>query len=305
MLEPARKPDFFLVGAPKSGTTAMDAYLGRHPQIFIPPAKELHHFGSDLHFARGAVRDRDAYLSLFGGAGDALRVGESSVWYLYSREAAREIRAFQPEASILIMLRNPVDMLYSQHSQFLYNGNEDIADFAEALAAEDDRREGRRIPKDLILAQGLLYRDTARYAEQVERYLDVFGPERVHVIVFDDFVADTAGCYAEVLRFLGVDDAFRPSFEVVNPNKVVRSRSLRRLADAPSSRWRVLARTLLPARSLRRTVRSILERANTDHTKRSPLDGDLRCRLQAEFAGEVDRLGKLLGRDLSHWKSAE
>ena len=67
------------------------------------------------------------------------RLGEASVWYLYSKTAAQEIYSFNPDAQIVVMLRNPADMLYSQHSQFLYNGNEDIEDFSEALAAEPER----------------------------------------------------------------------------------------------------------------------------------------------------------------------
>src|SRR3989339_415720 len=136
-----RKPDFFIVGAPKSGTTAMCTYLKQHPEIFMPEKKESHFFGTDLNSPR-FIRDKKIYLSLFSKAKDERRVGESSVWYLYSKKAASEIKEFSPSASIIIMLRNPVDMLYSQHSQFLYNGNEDIACFEEALNAEQDRRRG-------------------------------------------------------------------------------------------------------------------------------------------------------------------
>ncbi|NLF38083.1 sulfotransferase, partial [bacterium] len=104
-----RLPDFFIVGAPKSGTTALHAYLGRHPSIFVPARKEPHFFGSDI-VSPAFVRDRDAYLSLFAGATTEARVGEASIWYLYSKRAAREIKEFNPDARIIIMLRNPVDM---------------------------------------------------------------------------------------------------------------------------------------------------------------------------------------------------
>lgn len=130
-----KTPNFFIVGAPKCGTTAMHIYLRQHPEIFMPEKKESHFFGSDLN-SQYFIRDREKYLSLFSEAKDVKRIGEASVWYLYSKQAAYEIKEFSPSASIIIMLRNPVDMLYAQHSQFLYNGNENIASFEDALNAE-------------------------------------------------------------------------------------------------------------------------------------------------------------------------
>src|SRR5882757_7658017 len=142
------KPDFFIVGAPKCGTTALYRCLEAHPEIFVPERKELHHFGTDL-YSPTYVRQLDEYLSLFAAAGDAKRVGEASVWYLFSKRAATEINAFNPQASVIIMLRNPVEMLHSLHSQHLYNGTEEISDFATALNAEGDRKMGRCLPKDV------------------------------------------------------------------------------------------------------------------------------------------------------------
>ena len=152
----------------------MNDYLSQHPEVFVPGIKEVHFFGSDLHFTKGALRDEGAYRALFAGATEPRR-GEASVWYLYSRTAAKEIHAFSPDAKVIVMLRNPADMLYSQHSQFLYNGNEDITDFREALAAEPERRAGRRIPASAHLVEGLFYSETVKYAEQLERYFDIFG----------------------------------------------------------------------------------------------------------------------------------
>src|ERR1051325_3379611 len=108
-----RRPDFFIVGAPKCGTTAMNGYLRQHPQIFMPERKDITYFGTDLKFERSRI-SYDEYISLFQDANDALRIGESSVWYMYSKTAAEEIKSFSPSASIIVMLRNPVDMLYAQ-----------------------------------------------------------------------------------------------------------------------------------------------------------------------------------------------
>src|SRR5918992_850312 len=214
----ARRPDFFIVGAPKCGTTALYTYLGRHPDVYVPNRKELRFFGSDLEIRDRIPLTMDEYVGYFADAGDARRVGTAYVWYLYSTRAAEEIHRFAPGAAILVMLRNPVDMLYALHAEHLTNGNEDITDFTSALDAEPLRSEGRRIPVHAHLPQGLLYSTVPRYAEQLERYFDRFGRDRVHVSIFEDFVADPVAGYRQVLAFLGLNDE-RPldagDFEIV------------------------------------------------------------------------------------------
>ncbi|MCF6153707.1 MAG: sulfotransferase [Candidatus Brocadia sp.] len=294
-----RIPDFFIVGAPKSGTTAMCAYLRQHPEIFIPGKKESHYFGTDLNSPR-FIRDREIYLSLFSGAKDEKRVGESSVWYLYSKKAASEIKEFSPSASIIIMLRNPADMLYSQHSQFLYNGNEDIACFEEAINAEDDRKRGLRIPPGVHFIESLFYRETVKYTEQVQRYYNVFGRENVHVIIYDDFKVDTINVYRENLRFLGVTGDFQPEFKTINPNKRVRSNILRNLLQNPPQIARVLGKFFV-THTLHQWFVKKLTSFNREYESRPPMDTELRKRLQAEFASEIERLSELLRRDLTHW----
>jgi hypothetical protein len=90
-----RKPDFFIVGAPKCGTTAMQDYLSQHPEIYMSKARELHFFGSDLRFSYERPGEVE-YLSYFESATNEKRVGEASVWYLYSKQAAGEIKELNP-----------------------------------------------------------------------------------------------------------------------------------------------------------------------------------------------------------------
>jgi hypothetical protein len=296
-----RRPDFFIVGAPKCGTTAMNVYLRQHPQIFMPERKDISYFGTDLKFERPRISGEE-YLSLFRGANEALRIGESSVWYMYSKTAAEEIKSFSPSASIIVMLRDPVDMLYAQHSEFLYNCNEDIADFQEALEAEPERKQGKRIPRQAHFVDGLFYRETAKYAEQVQRYFSVFGRENVHVIIYDDFKEDTAKAYADALTFLNVDPSYRPTFQIINRNKTFRSRRLQQLLVAPPVALTKIYRQVIP-QSLEGQLMKRLRRINTRHTKRPALDPLLRKRLQVEFQPEVQKLADLLGRDLSSWSS--
>lgn len=299
MKRTGEKPDFFIVGAPKSGTTAMYRYLKQHPEIFMPERKELHFFGTDIQSSL-YVRDREKYLSFFSHIAGEKRVGEASVWYLYSKKAAHEIKEFCPTASIIIMLRNPVDMLYSLHSHFLYNGSEDIDNFQAALDAEGDRRRGQRIPVTAHFVECLFYRETVKYAQQVERYLKVFGRENVHIIIYDDLKKDPLGVYQEALTFLGVDEQFKPAFSIVNPNKSVRSKALQRFLLNPPAHTQKLLKAVLP-RFVRSSVWKGLKRLNIKCEPRKPMNPDLRKCLQSEFAAEVESLGKIIGKDLSHW----
>lgn len=290
-----RPPEFLIVGAPKSGTTALTRYLSVHPGIFMPRGIELHYFGRDLIKSEKFPRDWDAYMSWFTSASTGQVIGERSVTYLYSTTAAEEISRCNPAAKIIMMLRDPVDMIYALHSQLLFGGGEDIADFREALDAEQDRRNGRRIPRDVQIVQQLFYRGIAGYSEQVERYFDVFGREHVLVILYDDFRRSVSDVYSQTLAFLGVDASYQPEFPVVNPNKRVRSRLLRGALDAlPRDRW--YGQILVPA-----PLRWRLARFNRVEQAREPLPAKLRQELQAEFADETRRLSGLLGRDLTHW----
>jgi hypothetical protein len=295
------RPDFFVVGAFKCGTTALYAYLRQHPQIFMPFHKEPLFFGDDLTRRYGRMSEAD-YRALFRDARPGQRIGEASAWYLYSTSAAREIAAYAPNAQIIAMVRNPVDVMHAEHSQLIFNVEENLADFEEALAAEPARRRGERLPPGPIRPETLYYRHSVRFAEQLERYLDVFGADRVHVIVFDDFRDDTAATYRAVLEFLGVDPTFRPNFTVRNPNKQVRFPRLQRLVyQPPGPLLRLVPR--LRRFPLVHRLRAAVLRANSAAARREAMDPGLRRRLTAEMAPDIDRLGRLIGRDLSAWSA--
>jgi hypothetical protein len=297
-------PDFFIVGAPKCGTTAMNDYLKQHPEIYVPDLKDIYFFGSDIN-STSRTNTKEKYLSCFSRVNGEKRVGESSVWYLYSKLAATEIQTFCPTAKILIMLRNPIDMIYSLHNQFLYELLEDIIDFQGALDAEEDRKRGLRLPDDKYIRgrhftkELLFYREVAKYSQQIARYLDIFGRENVHVIIFDDFKRDAAKSYKEVLQFLEVNDSFQPEFHTINANKRLRSIALRKflLRRPRVAQWAV---KLIPHR-LRHDLYHKLQTFNTVKESRPPIDPELRSLLQAEFAPEVEQLSRLLDRDLTYW----
>ena len=299
------KPDFFIVGAPKCGTTALCKYLNKHPKIFIPEIKELHYFGADLNGKKYA-KSLAEYLVFFQEGQNCL-CGEGTVWYLFSKHAAQEIYDFNPNAKIIIMLREPVALLYALHSQHLFNGSsEDIQDFQQALDAEAQRKLGKRIPPKCQAPEILFYREVVKFTEQVQRYLDTFGSAQVKVIIFDDFQADTAKVYRETLEFLRVEPDFQTEFVKMNTNKRVRSVAIQQIIKYPPSRILEIGKFFVPLpRSARRylleSFKETIKRFNTQKVPRPPLSPELRRSLQQEFAPEIKRLSALLGRDLTYW----
>lgn len=215
-----RKPDLFIVGASKSGTTTLYRFLKQHPDIFMSELKEPRFFCKDRiteseKFRREnrknlikkwnfypILTEKD-YLDLFTGWENEKITGEASPQYLNSKVAAKEIRKFNPNAKIIIMLRNPVDWMYASHSQALKSGFETVSNFKKALELEEERKKGN-LPKLSLLVHPmrLLYFEGAKFAEQVKRYMDVFDRKQIKMIIFDDFRKDNAKVYREVLKFL-------------------------------------------------------------------------------------------------------
>ncbi|MEO1369260.1 MAG: sulfotransferase [Acidobacteriota bacterium] len=280
-----RWPDFFLVGAARSGTTSMFTLLKQHPEIFVSVLKEPHFFGSDLTRQPHTVRDLEVYGRFFEDAGERQICGEGSVWYLLSKQAAAEIRRACPAAKILVMLREPTAMVRSLHALYLRTGNEEIEDLEEAIAAEDERRRGRRIPPTAYFPEGLIYTDAATYTEKVRRYLEAFG-DSVRIVIFDDFVSDTPAVYRDTAAFLGVDPDFAPNWDLRAANAAMRMDVLRQMRKLPPD--------------LRRVLRGSGQR----HLGKGPrVDAAFRARLRRRFADDVRSLGALIGRDLSGWSS--
>jgi hypothetical protein len=300
-----KQPSFFIVGAPKCGTTALCKYLNRHPDIFIPTLKEIKYFDKDFDNQQ-RTQNLEDYLHLFE-EGKGKVCGEGSPSYLRSQVAAREIHDFNSDAKIIIMLREPVSLLYSLHSQRLLNGSsENIQDFQLAMEAETDRRQGKRIPKRCSNPEHLLYRNVVKFTEQVERYFDIFGQKNVKIIIFDDFQKEPNRVYQETLQFLGVNPNFETDFKKINANRKIRNQFLQSLIKYPPAKVLELGKFLIPLpqsqrRALLENIKSKLRRFNRKKTARPPLDPKFEKCLKQEFAPEIERLSHLLKRDLNHW----
>ncbi len=304
MVDTAYGPNFFIVGAPRCGTTFLYETLRRHPDVFMPERKEPGHFCPDLDTGTAAdsvffVRELDAYLGLFrGGEGCRLR-GEATTWYLFSPAAPGLIHQFAPDARIVAILRDPVDMMVSLYRWRRIDGAESSETFEAALAAEEGRRNGRNLPPRARLMAAYQYRDAAHFGRQVGRYLDEFGRDQVRVLVLEDLRGDGQ---AEVIRglceFLGLDPDLLPAppTEPVNAVYAPRIGRLAQLYYAPTLVHAV--RRFVP-RPVYRPIRRAADRLNNRAPVGVTIDQALRARLRSELDDDIRQLGRLLGRDLS------
>jgi hypothetical protein len=308
---PKRVPDFFIIGHPKSGTTALWDMLKGHPQIYTPANKEPYFFADELHPPAATPRSfgwtpdtLDQYLTLFEPAQAEQRTGEASAPYLWSRTAAQRIAEVQPEARIIAILREPSSFLYSLHLQFVQIYIEPETDMRKALALEDARRAGKQLPEHAFWGpQGTLYSDYVRYVEQLRRYHAQFPPEQMLVLVYDDYRQDNEATVRKVQRFLGVDDTHPLNIKESNPTVRVRSQRLHSLVhafasgDGPLPRAVQSAAKTLAPRAISRQ-RAIDIRNRILFTAPSAPDQQLMLDLRRRYKPEVVALSEHLGRDL-------
>jgi hypothetical protein len=254
----ARKANLLIVGAPKCGTTAWLEYLRTHPDIYFPDSKEDCFFALDLPNFR-FIHTEEQYSKLFETSGDTKVVGEASAMYLFSAAAAEAIRAYNPDAKILIFLREQEDYLPSLHNQFLREFAEEIRDFSTAWRLSG-RRPAETIPPKCLEPRTLDYRAMGRFHEQVSRYLDAFPAEQVCVIRFRDWTADPRATYVKILNFLGLEDDGRSEFPRINPGVTYRSRRLVRFLYNPPDFARKAARLVKRVTGLQAQTLSLLVR---------------------------------------------
>lgn len=298
-----KKPNLFIVGAPKCGTTALHAYLAQHADICMSEPKEPNYFSSLI--TPFSKTDDDYVEYCFSHQTNEAIIGEASPFYLACPDAGLKIKAFNNKAKIIIMLRQPVDMMHSLHSEFNFSGSELEDDFSRALLLETDRVEGKKSKVNSTSSIKLAYRHMTNYPEQIKRYYALFKSEDILVILQDDMHKDTAKVYREVLTFLGVDNTFCPEFPRVNANKKVRSKSLRAFLTTPPTWLRAAARAILRnetiQHAIRHKMRKLNQSLNATNVAREKISADLYNKLLAEKEPEILELSQLINRDLSHW----
>ena len=308
------RPNFFIVGAAKCGTTSLYHYLRQHPDVFLPynkeqfwKYKEPNFFCNELIAWEGLrVDDPGKYISLFADAGKAKCIGEASALNLYSKTAAQRISVFAPRAKIIILLRNPVDMMQSWHHDCLRWGHEVERQFERAIGLEEKRRVGQRLPKGSGYPACLLYRDMATFSPQIKRFIDVFGRQSVGIWLLEELSVSPQRTFKEIAEFLDIDSSFVPTFHVHNRKTAITSANLtnhfikRRLRHHLS--WMRHLKQHVPE-----YVTDLYKKSLTKASKPLPLpptDPAFIHQLSLQMAPEIERLSMLIGKNLTHWQTS-
>jgi hypothetical protein len=278
------RPNFFVVGAPRAGTTTLYNYLRQHPDIYVPKQKELHYFtrehAASSYYRPPIIRTECEYLRHFSARKGQSLAGDFSPSYLYFEAAAEEILRFSSDARIIVILRNPTERTISHYLMDVAKGLQDkpLSAFYESTA------ENSRFHFEYVA--------TSLYADGVARYRRLFGPDRVHVIVSEELWANAESTSAELLRFLGVDPnaPLRPE-GAANAYFEPRTDVMRSVGRSPLARatFRHLPDPLQTA------LKALLQRRGG----RKPEFVAERQHLDRCFADEVRQLSTLLGRDMA------
>lgn len=294
-----KKPNFFILGAPKCGTTSLAMWLSEHPNIFMCPIKEPHFFNVD---GLRRIKSLKEYEKLFAKAGpEHLAVGEASTHYLYSKEAVPRILEYQPEAKFIVCIRNPIEMAPSLHAERVFNGVETVKDFEKAWKLQEERKKGKYIPRTIKKdPERLQYGAYCRLGEQLERLYKIVDKERVLVLVLDDIAQDPKREYQKVLSFLGVPYDGRNEFPVYNRRKIVRSVYLSYIIRTFSNISTNIKQIVGFNKEFKITS-WMRHKLNKKFNKIETLSPEMKKELCNYFKDDIELLEKLLNRDFSHW----
>jgi hypothetical protein len=313
----------FIVGAPRCGTTTMARWLQAHPQILFPFVKEPHFFTQfdlrGLPEAQLRRRVEDDFLDHYFAdpVGEESVGTDCSVSYLYAPEQLEPVLKVWPNSRFVVGVRDPLALLPSLHKRLIFTGDENIRTFEDAWAAIPDRAAGRRVPWSTIEPRWLRYDEAARYGTYVERLFAAVGKDRCLVMVFDDLIADPAGQHRRLLEFAGLRQVPAPDLGAERGGKDVRSIFLQQLLKRPP---RILLPYLASIRhrgrfdkkagkkasetapgSGSKSLRKRLLRWNRLPERKEQVPRAVQREIQAQFQDEIDKLGSLIDRDLSHW----
>jgi len=202
-----RKVDFFIVGAPKCGTTTLALNLDKHPDIIISNPKEPHYFSSDLDTGISMASSDEAYLKKFypDNVDDNNLLGDASVWYLYSEEAIKRIKAYNSQAKIIILLRNPAKAAFSLHQQMIFENQEDDMDFHSAWRKSDSRFNLLKYPKKMTLDPKLVaYKHVFSFYDQIKRVYRYFPEKQILILKQEDMRSNSSKILSDVFKFLNL-----------------------------------------------------------------------------------------------------
>jgi len=302
----SRWPNFFVIGAGKSGTTSLYHYLKQHPQVFMSPVKEPKYFAlaghpldftgpGDARIVPETATSDIAYLELFKEAENEAIAGEASTIYLGGIEGtAQRIAERIPAARIVAILRHPADRAYSAYMHLRRDGFETLDSFQQALEAEPERiRQGYYFHWHL--------RSKGYYARHLRPWRKCFPREQIRIYLYEDLIASPLRLLTDLFRFLGVDDSFKPDVSARhNQSGLPRNAQFQNFLTKkhPAKEW---LKRFMPEHFGHRVI-SLMQSGMIENPELPPV---IRAQLTEDFREDILQLQEMIGRDLSHWLSTE
>ena len=293
------KANIFIVGAPKCGTTTLSAMLNGHSNIQLSHPKEPMYFCSDLDILAGHMDGNDYFKRFFKSDARINNYVDASALYLYSKQAASSIHAYNPSAKIIVILRNPVEQAHAFHAELLRNGNEDVSDFKTAWNLIPRRKNGEDLPKNVLEPSLLFYDDIIQYATQLHRFVELFGSENIKVLLFEEFFHSPKKGIQDLMTFLELpfEDSML-NIEKMNANTEIKSFLINSLFNNKKL-------TRHPVYKLMRTsfggglgIQKKINALNRVNKARPALDAETIFCVKSSFEGQIDDLSKLIQTDL-------
>ena len=289
------KPNFFIIGAPKCGTTSLHYYLSNHSQVTMSTPKEPHYFSTDIE--NGGIRNMEEYLDCFAhGDKKTLVVGESSTLYLYSRVAVQNIYDYDKESKFIVMVRNPIEIAQSFHQVALKVFGETETDFEKVWFMEENRIAGKKIPKGCIDQKLILYGNIAKIGQQIARFLSNIPRDNIHFITYDDFKSSTKHEYKKVLKFLKLSSEVPMNFPLYNKSKSIKNETVTKLTNYASSlKKRLKIKTNF-------NLANKIHNANVTEQPLIKLPKSFLLKMDKYFEYDINLLSQLIKKDLSKWR---
>ena len=303
-----KRPNTFIIGAPKSGTTALANYLSHHPNAFLCYPKEPSYWSSDINqkHDNALIESLEDYEALFQNANEENHVVviDASTRYLMSKKAVQNIISYNAQAKFIIMLRDLVEIAQAFHMEQVFNDNEDIMDFSAAWLNQDERWNTGKIPKNCADPQLIQYRNVVSLGSQLLDVLSIVPRCQVLLVFHEDMQEDTKTTFLSVTRFLGLSDHELEEFPRHGAAHYNRSRWLAKIYQSPHSAIQPFVR------GIKRVVRTRLSYRLQERLKhllikrgtRPEISQELRASLISELISEINLVSELSKRDLEHWK---
>ena len=283
--------DFFIVGAPKAGTTSLFHYLDEHPEIGMSSQKEPDYFSDKdiqdrgMYYGKNRIDTIEKYHALFDDTNSKLK-GEGSVSYLFYNNVPAKIKEYNPNAKIIIMLRNPIDRAFSHYLMDYRLGV--VSNTFEDIVFKQSKHKHA----SLFYQQ---YIKVSEYTVQIERYLDFFSTENILVIDYEDFKEDVLGVVNKTFLFLGVNQGFAPDVIKKYNTFTMPKNYLIRFVYSFVILRRLLTYIIPPV--FISEIRSVLFKSN----KKPILEDSTRDFLRKHFRNDINALSVLLKKDFSRW----